>query len=190
MDHPRAGVRGGAARRRRRSDRGDRPAPARRTAQGARAVSAGSPRPATTIGLAGAPRGARSPFRRPWRRSSRSSSRCGSGLGLGLRDYVTKNGFCDVVLRGSRAGSTRRPPRRSGPTRSARNACTRVSMQSRFSSGGTRDDAREVSENLGVDFREIPIEGGRRSVPRRALGGLGGGLAAGEPPGADPRGRC
>ncbi len=33
-----------------------------------------------------------------------------------------------------------------------------VSMPSRYSSEGTRDDAREVSENLGVDFREIPIE--------------------------------
>jgi NAD+ synthase (glutamine-hydrolysing) len=31
-------------------------------------------------------------------------------------------------------------------------------MPSRFSSEGTRDDAREVSANLGVDFREIPIE--------------------------------
>ena len=33
-----------------------------------------------------------------------------------------------------------------------------VSMPSRYSSPGTRDDAREVSANLGVDFREIPIE--------------------------------
>jgi NAD+ synthase (glutamine-hydrolysing) len=33
-----------------------------------------------------------------------------------------------------------------------------VSMPSRFSSEGTRDDASAVSENLGVDFREIPIE--------------------------------
>jgi NAD+ synthase (glutamine-hydrolysing) len=32
-------------------------------------------------------------------------------------------------------------------------------MPSRFSSEGTRDDAREVAENLGIDFREIPIEG-------------------------------
>ena len=32
-------------------------------------------------------------------------------------------------------------------------------MPSRFSSEGTRDDAREVSVNLGVDFREMPIEG-------------------------------
>ena len=34
-----------------------------------------------------------------------------------------------------------------------------VSMPSRFSSEGTRDDAREVAANLGIDFREIPIEG-------------------------------
>ena len=33
-----------------------------------------------------------------------------------------------------------------------------VSMPSRYSSSGTRNDAREVSANLGVDFREIPIE--------------------------------
>jgi NAD+ synthase (glutamine-hydrolysing) len=31
-------------------------------------------------------------------------------------------------------------------------------MPSRYSSEGTQDDAREVSVNLGVDFREIPIE--------------------------------
>jgi NAD+ synthase (glutamine-hydrolysing) len=31
-------------------------------------------------------------------------------------------------------------------------------MPSRFNTDATRDDAREVSENLGVDFREIPIE--------------------------------
>jgi NAD+ synthase (glutamine-hydrolysing) len=32
-------------------------------------------------------------------------------------------------------------------------------MPSRFSSEGTQDDAREVAANLGIDFREIPIEG-------------------------------
>ena len=44
-----------------------------------------------------------------------------------------------------------------------------VSMPSRFSSEGTRDDAREVSENLGVDFREIPIEGVVGAFTERAL---------------------
>ena len=49
-------------------------------------------------------------------------------------------------------------------------------MPSRFSSEGTRDDAREVSENLGVDFREVPIEGVVGAF-HEALGGLEG-LAA------------
>ena len=49
-------------------------------------------------------------------------------------------------------------------------------MPSRYSSEGTRDDAREVSENLGVDFRELPIEGVVGALDD-ALGGLEG-LAA------------
>jgi len=51
-----------------------------------------------------------------------------------------------------------------------------VSMPSRFSSDATRDDAREVSENLGVDFYEIPIEAVVAAY-HDALGGLEG-LAA------------
>ena len=51
-----------------------------------------------------------------------------------------------------------------------------VSMPSRFSSDATRDDARDVSENLGVDFREIPIEAVVTAY-HEALGGLEG-LAA------------
>ena len=49
-------------------------------------------------------------------------------------------------------------------------------MPSRFNSEETRDDAREVSENLGVDFREIPIETVVGAY-HEALGGLDG-LAA------------
>jgi NAD+ synthase (glutamine-hydrolysing) len=49
-------------------------------------------------------------------------------------------------------------------------------MPSRFSSDETRDDAREVAGNLGVDFREIAIEGIVASY-HDALGGLEG-LAA------------
>src|SRR5205085_5085747 len=33
-----------------------------------------------------------------------------------------------------------------------------VSMPSRYSSEGTRGDAQKLAENLGIDFREIPIE--------------------------------
>jgi NAD+ synthase (glutamine-hydrolysing) len=78
-------------------------------------------------------------------------------LVMGLRDYVDKNAFQDVVVGIS------------GGIDSALTAaiCTEalgtervhtVSMPSRFSSSSTKDDARVVSENLGVDFREIPIE--------------------------------
>jgi NAD+ synthase (glutamine-hydrolysing) len=78
-------------------------------------------------------------------------------LGLGVRDYVEKNGFRDVVL-GISGGIDSALTATIcvdalGPER-----VHAVSMPSRFSSEGTRDDAREVSANLGVDFREIPIE--------------------------------
>jgi NAD+ synthase (glutamine-hydrolysing) len=78
-------------------------------------------------------------------------------LELGLRDYVTKNGFGDVVIG------------LSGGIDSALTAalCVEalgaervhgVSMPSRYSSEGTRGDARRLADALGVDFREIAIE--------------------------------
>jgi NAD+ synthase (glutamine-hydrolysing) len=79
------------------------------------------------------------------------------GLGLGLRDYVEKNGFGDVVIAISggidSAVTAAIAADALGPER-----VHTVSMPSRFSSEGTRSDARAVSENLGVDFREVPIE--------------------------------
>jgi NAD+ synthase (glutamine-hydrolysing) len=78
-------------------------------------------------------------------------------LELGLHDYVTKNGFGDVVIG------------LSGGIDSALTAalCVEalgaervhgVSMPSRYSSGATRSDAERLAELLGIDFREIPIE--------------------------------
>jgi NAD+ synthase (glutamine-hydrolysing) len=78
-------------------------------------------------------------------------------LELGLHDYVTKNGFGDVVIG------------LSGGIDSALTAalCVEalgaervhgVSMPSRYSSEATRNDARNLAESLGIDFREIPIE--------------------------------
>ena len=80
-----------------------------------------------------------------------------TGLVLGLRDYVEKNGFTDVVVAIS------------GGIDSAVTAALcvdalgagrvhAVSMPSRFSSEGTRGDAAALARNLGVDFLEIPIE--------------------------------
>ena len=78
-------------------------------------------------------------------------------LTLGLRDYVGKNGFTDVVV-GVSGGidSAVTAALCAGALGSERVHC--VSMPSRFSSENTRSDARHVAENLGCDFRELPIE--------------------------------
>jgi NAD+ synthase (glutamine-hydrolysing) len=76
---------------------------------------------------------------------------------LGLRDYVDKNGFYDVVVAVSggidSAVTAALCAEALGPERVH---C--VSMPSRFSSEGTRSDARRLAENLGCEFREVPIE--------------------------------
>jgi NAD+ synthase (glutamine-hydrolysing) len=78
-------------------------------------------------------------------------------LTLGVRDYVEKNGFSDVVVAVSggidSAVTAALCADALGPERVH---C--VSMPSRFSSGGTRTDARLVADALGCAFREIPIE--------------------------------
>ena len=78
-------------------------------------------------------------------------------LTLGLRDYVEKNGFAEVVVAVSggidSAVTAALCAEALGPDRVH---C--VSMPSRFSSEGTRSDARAVAESLGCAFREIPIE--------------------------------
>jgi NAD+ synthase (glutamine-hydrolysing) len=80
-----------------------------------------------------------------------------AALTLGLHDYVTKNGFEEVVLG------------LSGGIDSALVACLAVDalghervnvavMPSRFSSAATQDDARALAAALGVRTHELPIE--------------------------------
>ena len=78
-------------------------------------------------------------------------------LGLGVRDYVEKSGFHEVVVAVSGGIDSALTLAICADALGAERVHG-VSMPSRFSSEGTRDDAREVSANLGVDFREIPIE--------------------------------
>jgi NAD+ synthase (glutamine-hydrolysing) len=78
-------------------------------------------------------------------------------LELGLRDYVEKNGFREIVI-GLSGGidsalTAALAVEALGPTR-----VHGVSMPSRFSSEGTRSDARRLAEGLGIDFRDLPIE--------------------------------
>jgi NAD+ synthase (glutamine-hydrolysing) len=78
-------------------------------------------------------------------------------LTLGLRDYVEKNGFGEIVLGVSggidSAVTAALCTDALGPDRVH---C--ISMPSKYSSEGTRTDARRLAENLGCGFREIPIE--------------------------------
>jgi NAD+ synthase (glutamine-hydrolysing) len=78
-------------------------------------------------------------------------------LELGLHDYVTKNGFGDVVVAVSggidSALVAALCAEALGPER-----VHGVSMPSRYSSEGTRGDAQRLCESLGIDFREVAIE--------------------------------
>jgi len=97
-------------------------------------------------------------------------------LTLGLRDYVEKNGFTNVVV-GVSGGidSAVTAALCAGALGSDRVHC--VSMPSRFSSEGTRADARLVAESLGCDFREIPIEPAVEAFHESLRGEIDGGLA-------------
>ena len=98
------------------------------------------------------------------------------GLELGLRDYVEKNGFAEVVVAVSggidSAVTAALCAQALGPERVH---C--VSMPSRFSSEGTRGDARAVAEALGCRFREIPIEATVSAVREALAPEIEGGLA-------------
>jgi NAD+ synthase (glutamine-hydrolysing) len=78
-------------------------------------------------------------------------------LALGLRDYARKCGFHSAVVG------------LSGGIDSALTACLAaealgaprvlgVAMPSRYSSSHSREDAARLAENLGIRFREVPIE--------------------------------
>jgi NAD+ synthase (glutamine-hydrolysing) len=78
-------------------------------------------------------------------------------LVLGLRDYVGKNGFEAVVV--SVSGGIDSAVTAALAVEALGPECVHcVSMPSRYSSEGTRSDARRLAENLGCDFRELPIE--------------------------------
>jgi NAD+ synthase (glutamine-hydrolysing) len=78
-------------------------------------------------------------------------------LELGLRDYVEKNSFADVVL-GVSGGIDSAVTAALAAEALGRERVHCVSMPSRYSSEGTRADARRLAESLDCDFREISIE--------------------------------
>ena len=78
-------------------------------------------------------------------------------LVLGLRDYVDKNGFSAVLL-GLSGGIDSALTAALAVDALGAGRVQAVSMPTRFNLEETRSDARVVAENLGVGFRELPIE--------------------------------
>jgi NAD+ synthase (glutamine-hydrolysing) len=78
-------------------------------------------------------------------------------LTLGLGDYVRKNGFEKVVL-GLSGGIDSSLTAAIAVDALGKDNVTGVSMPSRYTSEGTRDDAAELAGRLGIELRVIPIE--------------------------------
>src|SRR5205814_9160257 len=78
-------------------------------------------------------------------------------LVLGTRDYVRKNGFTDVVI-GVSGGIDSSLVAAIAVDALGAEHVHGVSMPSRYSSEGSKDDAVELADALGIDFRGIPIE--------------------------------
>jgi len=78
-------------------------------------------------------------------------------LQLGLGDYVRKNGFKSVLLGVSGGIDSTLVATIAADALGGENVVA-ISNPSKYSSQGSRDDAAELAENLGLDFRVIPIE--------------------------------
>ena len=80
-----------------------------------------------------------------------------AALSLGTRDYVTKNGFTDVVI-GLSGGIDSALVAAIAVEALGASHVHGVSMPSRYSSEGSKSDAAALAENLGIEMLTIPIE--------------------------------
>ena len=78
-------------------------------------------------------------------------------LVVGTRDYVRKTGFDDVVV-GLSGGIDSSIVAVIAVDALGAEHVHGVAMPSRFSSQSSNDDARQLAENLGIDFRVVAIE--------------------------------
>ena len=78
-------------------------------------------------------------------------------LVLGTRDYCRKNGFTDVVI-GLSGGIDSSLVAVIAAEALGAEHVHGVSMPSRYSSDHSKSDARALAENLGIEYRTIPIE--------------------------------
>ena len=80
-----------------------------------------------------------------------------SALALGIRDYVRKNGFEKVVI-GLSGGMDSSLTACLAVDALGRDKVLGVFMPSRFSSKESFEDAKELAENLGIEFHTVPID--------------------------------
>jgi len=80
-----------------------------------------------------------------------------AALVLGTRDYVRKNGFRGALL-GLSGGIDSSLVAVIAADALGPDNVLGVSMPSRYSSAGSRDDARILADNLGIEYWTIPIE--------------------------------
>lgn len=80
-----------------------------------------------------------------------------AALQLGLRDYVAKNNFRRTVVAVS-GGIDSALVAAIAVDALDRDRVVAVTMPSRFSSPGTRNDAAQLAQNLGIELRTVPID--------------------------------
>ena len=81
----------------------------------------------------------------------------GRGLILGLRDYIRKVGFKDVVI-GLSGGIDSAVTAALAVEALGKEHVTGIAMPSQFSSRGALDDACALARNLGITMHVVPIE--------------------------------
>jgi NAD+ synthase (glutamine-hydrolysing) len=78
-------------------------------------------------------------------------------LVLGTRDYVRKNGFQKVVI-GLSGGIDSALTAAIAVDALGKENVVGITMPSRFNSEETRFDAQQLADNIGIEFRSLPIE--------------------------------
>lgn len=84
-------------------------------------------------------------------------------LSLGVKDYVEKCGFKSVLLGLSGGIDSALTAVIAVDALGASNV-RGVAMPSEFSSQGSKDDARQLADHLGIQYDEIPIQSGFESI--------------------------